>query len=129
MKRRNFIKISSAGLLAGMLTPRHILANMIPSNKIGLQLYSLRNEIKEDLEGSLKKISDIGYKNLEAAGYSDGKFYGMDPTDFKTLVENLGISSLQVAEEVVPNPLDGFHGPSSANPERRLTLQGGTRLP
>jgi sugar phosphate isomerase/epimerase len=91
MKRRNFIKISSAGLLAGMLTPGHILANMIPSNKIGLQLYSLRNEIKEDLEGSLKNISDIGYKNLEAAGYSDGKFYGMDPTDFKTLVEDLGM--------------------------------------
>ncbi len=91
MKRRNFIKISSAGMLAGMLTPRHILANMIPSNKIGLQLYSLRNEIKEDLEGSLKKISDIGYKNLEAAGYSDGKFYGMDPIDFKTLIEDLGM--------------------------------------
>ncbi len=42
---------------------------------------------------------------------------------------NPGFSSLQVAEEVVPNPLDGFHGPTSANPERRLTLQGGTRLP
>lgn len=91
MKRRNFIKVSSAGLLAGMFTPRYILANMIPSNKIGLQLYSLRNEIKEDLEGSLKKISDIGYKNLEAAGYSEGKFYGIDPIDFKTLIEDLGM--------------------------------------
>ncbi len=33
------------------------------------------------------------------------------------------------AEEVVPNPLAGFHGPTTANPERVLTIEGGTRLP
>lgn len=91
MKRRTFIMAGSAGLIAGMLVPKNIFANLIPSKKIGLQLYSLRNEIKEDLEGSLKKLSEIGYRNLEAAGYSDGKFYGLDPIDFKTLVNDLGM--------------------------------------
>jgi len=33
------------------------------------------------------------------------------------------------AEEVLPNPLEGFHGPTLANPERLLTIKGGTRLP
>jgi len=32
-------------------------------------------------------------------------------------------------EEILPNPLDGFHGPTVANPERLLTIKGGTRLP
>ncbi len=91
MKRRTFIKVGGAGFLAGALMPKLALANFLPSKKVGLQLYSLRNEIKEDLPGSLKKISEIGYKNLEAAGYSDGKFYGMAPLEFKSLIKDLGM--------------------------------------
>lgn len=78
-------------MLAGMLLPRHILANIPPLKNIGLQMYSLREEIKSDMEGSLKKISEIGYKTLEAAGYENGKFYGMDPLEFKALVEGFGM--------------------------------------
>ena len=92
MKRRTFIRTTSAGMVAGMLMPTSILANSLPAkHTIGLQLYSLRNEIKDDLPGSLEKISNIGYKNLEAAGYQDGKFYGMNPAVFKSLVEDHGM--------------------------------------
>jgi sugar phosphate isomerase/epimerase len=91
MKRRTFIKASSAGMLAGMFIPGQLIAGLVPSRSIGLQLYSLRNEVGENLEESLKKISEIGYTNLEAAGYRDGKFYGMAPADFKALVENYGM--------------------------------------
>ena len=92
MKRRTFLRTTSAGMIAGMLMPKNIFANLPVNPNIGLQLYSLRNEIKEDLAGSLKKISEIGYKNLEAAGYSDGKFYNMDPAAFKLLVEDYGMT-------------------------------------
>lgn len=40
-----------------------------------------------------------------------------------------GQSTLYIAEEVIPNPLEGFLGPTDANPERVLTIEGGTRLP
>ena len=33
------------------------------------------------------------------------------------------------AEEVNPNPLAGFHGPTDAQPERVLTVSGGDKLP
>lgn len=92
MKRRTFIKSASAGMLAGMFLPRQILANPIPLvNNIGLQMYSLREEIKNDFEGSLQKIAEIGYTRLEAAGYSDGKFYGLEPLAFKESVEKYGM--------------------------------------
>jgi len=91
MKRRTFIKAGSAGMLAGMLIPGQMMANLIPAKEIGLQLYSLRNEVGENLEDSLRKISEIGYTNLEAAGYSDGKFYGMAPAEFKALIEDYGM--------------------------------------
>ena len=39
-----------------------------------------------------------------------------------------GIDGYPVGE-VLPNPFEGFHGPTDANPERVLTIEGGTRLP
>lgn len=94
MKRRAFIRNTSAGLLASMLMPKNMLADWPGKSEIGLQLYSLREPIQGDLAGTLKKIADIGYTNLEAAGYSDGKFYGVEPEDFKTMVEDLGMKLL-----------------------------------
>ena len=39
--------------------------------KIGVQLYSLREQMKEDFEGTLKKVREIGYDCVEFAGYYD----------------------------------------------------------
>jgi sugar phosphate isomerase/epimerase len=54
---------------------------------IGLQLYSLRDSIKKDVPGTIAKVKDMGYKFVEPAGYADGKFYGMEPADFKALCD------------------------------------------
>ena len=67
---------------------------------IGLQLYTIRDAIAADLRGTLKKVSDIGYKYLELAGYADGKFYGMEPAEFKKLVEDLGMVILSSHTQV-----------------------------
>ena len=53
---------------------------------ISVQLYSLREEAKEDFVGVLKKVADIGYKGVEPAG-----FWGLEPTEFKKIVEDLGM--------------------------------------
>ncbi len=62
---------------------------------IGLQLYTLRNQIAEDLPGTIAKVSEIGYKHVELFGYGDRKYFGMPAQDFyKLLIDNgLGISS------------------------------------
>ncbi|MDX1327080.1 MAG: sugar phosphate isomerase/epimerase, partial [Arenibacter sp.] len=49
----------------------------------GLALYTVRNDMKQDAKATLQAVADAGYKNIEAAGYADGKFYGMAPADFK----------------------------------------------
>ncbi|MFW5832036.1 MAG: sugar phosphate isomerase/epimerase family protein [Prolixibacteraceae bacterium] len=61
---------------------------------IGLQLYSVRDAMKEDPEATVAKVGETGYKFVETAGYSDGKFYGMEPTAFKELCENNGMQFL-----------------------------------
>ena len=67
---------------------------------IGIQLYTIRDEMAKDVPGSLKKVSDFGYKYLELAGYKDGKFYGYEPAEFKKLVEGLGMSILSSHTQV-----------------------------
>jgi sugar phosphate isomerase/epimerase len=61
---------------------------------IGIQLWSVRNDMNTDAEATLTALGEMGYGFVEAAGYGDGKFYGMDPVDFKNLVEEKGMKFL-----------------------------------
>lgn len=65
-----------------------------PAKEIGLQLYSVRDVIKDDVKGTVGKIGAMGYKTVEAANYNDGKFYGMEPADFKALCDASGLNFL-----------------------------------
>ena len=61
---------------------------------IGIQLWSVRDSMKTAPEKTLQQLGDIGYGFIEAAGYDNGKFYGMNPADFKNLVESNGMEFL-----------------------------------
>jgi sugar phosphate isomerase/epimerase len=93
MKRRTFIKTTALATAATMLAPKPLKAASGKKN-IGLQLYTLRNPMQQDLPGTLRLIAKTGYSWLEAAGYSDGKFYGFSPRDFKNMVEDLGMKMI-----------------------------------
>ncbi|MDE3740903.1 sugar phosphate isomerase/epimerase [Maribacter sp. D37] len=57
----------------------------------GLALYTVRDAMGEDAKETLKAVADAGYKNIEAAGYADGKFYNMTPMAFKNYVKEIGL--------------------------------------
>lgn len=96
--RREFLKISAAGSLSMMLiNPLAASTDLAGDRKkfgIGLQLYTIRDAMSADVKGSLKKVSDLGYKNLELASYADGKFYGYKPSEFKKIVDDFGMNAL-----------------------------------
>lgn len=89
--RRSFIKKSVAGLAAFSLLPDEVFAFQRKPNPIGLQLYTVRYSLEKDLRGTLEKIARIGYLHLEAAGYNNGRFYGLSPREFSYFVEDLGM--------------------------------------
>ncbi|OAV75377.1 Hydroxypyruvate isomerase [Bacteroidales bacterium Barb7] len=99
--RRHFLKQASL-LLAGGIAAPHLLSSCggspaaavaAGSDKyIGLQLYSLRDMVKESgIQAVLETVAKMGYKNLETAGYDDGKIYGLAPAEFKNIVNDLGM--------------------------------------
>ena len=86
--RRKFIQTSSAAVLGLAIAPYGFKKR----KALGLQLYTVRDQMKEDVKSTLKKLEEIGYTELEAAGYSDGKIYNMAPKDFRTLIDDLGFT-------------------------------------
>ena len=47
------------------------------SMKPGLQVYSVRNQLSEDFEGTMKAVAQVGYQHIEGYGLgTDGRFLG-----------------------------------------------------
>jgi len=57
---------------------------------IGLQLYTLRQVIGKDVKGTIKQLTDWGYKEFETYGYSNGMLFGMTSKEFNDYVKSLG---------------------------------------
>ena len=109
--RRDFLKLTATGTIGAVILSQYACRNAgkpaastdaadLKSLGIGLQLYTIRDAMEKDVPGSLKKVSDIGYKYLELAGYADGKFYGYEPADFKKMVNDLGMEILSSHTQV-----------------------------
>ena len=89
--RRTFLK-NSAVLLAGTaLLSKTTFAASRPAEIVGLQLYSVREDMKKDPIGTLTQLAKMGYKNVEHANYIDRKFYGFTPAEFKKILDDLGL--------------------------------------
>jgi sugar phosphate isomerase/epimerase len=92
MKNKNLLSaIGKTFLVAVILAGSFSFSNAQKEKYIGLQLYSVRADIKKDLTGTIEAVGKMGYKFVEAAGYNDGKFYGMEPEAFKALVNKNGM--------------------------------------
>ena len=101
--RRNFLKVSATSALGALVLSEYSFKAAPVNPKtfgIGLQLYTIRDAMAKDVPGSLKKVSDIGFKYLELASYSNGKFYGYEPAEFKKLVNDLGMEAISSHTQV-----------------------------
>ncbi|MEQ1353593.1 MAG: sugar phosphate isomerase/epimerase, partial [Candidatus Acidiferrum sp.] len=70
MYRRTFIGTSIA---ASLMASRGLWAaeGSRKLDRIGMQLYTVRDLMKSDFEGTLAKVAGIGYNEVEFAGYFD----------------------------------------------------------
>ncbi|NQU88649.1 MAG: sugar phosphate isomerase/epimerase [Mariniphaga sp.] len=81
--------------VTGILATSIFSCQQAPKEKfIGLQLYSVRVDMNEDAKATVAAVGEMGYKFVEAAGYGDGQFYGMQPVEFKDLCEANGLKFL-----------------------------------
>lgn len=102
MKKRSYL------YTAALLTVLLIVSACTQGNAIYIQLYSVRDDIRADYEGTIALVAEMGYTGVEAAGYNDGQFYGMSPADFKKSIEDAGMEVLSshASRSLADNPAE-----------------------
>lgn len=90
--RRVFIKQTGLALAGTTLLSNRLFATSKAAGTItGLQLYSVRDEMKANPLDTLTQLSKMGYKYVEHANYVDRKFYGYSAAEFKKVLDDLGL--------------------------------------
>src|SRR5947209_20452803 len=88
--RRSFLRNTAITLAGTSFLPKQGFFAK-PGHLVGIQLYSVRDDMKKDPSGTLKQLSSMGYQYVEHANYVNRKFYGYTPADFKKLLDDLGL--------------------------------------
>jgi sugar phosphate isomerase/epimerase len=68
-----------------------LLTVSVQSQEIGLQLYSVRNEVKKDLKETLQKVRSMGIKELEG-----GETYGMSIEAYTKMIHAMGFKMVGI---------------------------------
>ncbi|GEM_PF-6854 len=110
--RRDFLRNSglalslalSRGALALPRTARSVSAGDLNLGSIGVQLYSVRAGMQSDLNGTLRRVAHIGYREVEFAG-----LFGHSAAEVRRVMDEAGLAapSMHVAFEKIQ---DGWNG-------------------
>jgi len=93
--RRDFVKASGATLAAACIGERKLAAAPLRL-PVGLQLYSVRNLLPKDFEGTLHQLAGAGYSEVEAAGY-----YDKTAADFGNALQRAGLHCVSTHHSLV----------------------------
>ena len=92
--RRKFIQNASLAILGASLKPSALWSstnNVASKNLIGVQLYSVREDMYKKPMETLTALSKMGFEYVEHANYMNRKFYGWTATEFKKVLDGLGM--------------------------------------
>ncbi len=85
LDRRRFLESAALSAAAACLPATTARANPL-GLPLGLQLYSVRDQLKSNYEGTLKQVSALGFQEVEAAG-----FYDRSPAQVKAAMDAAGL--------------------------------------
>jgi sugar phosphate isomerase/epimerase len=95
MNRRTFLETATTVTAATLLTRMGWAATEHKAQKIGVQLYSVRDAIAKDFDGSLAKVAAAGYKEVELAGFSfdnnEVRYFGKTPQELRAALDHHGL--------------------------------------
>lgn len=101
MKRREFLAATIAAT-AMISRPQSVLALDADNQyrqEIGIQLYTLRKQINDDVDATIKAVADAGYKQVECYGFPNA-----DPMITAARENGLAINSTHFDWDSVVNP-------------------------
>jgi len=109
MNRRTFLESSFAAAAISSLPPESLAAQH-KIERVGVQLYTVRDLMKNDFAGTIAKVAGIGYKEFEFAGYFDHS-----PQDIRAILQKNAVTapschvSYKIVEQHWPETLEAAH--------------------
>lgn len=88
MNRRTFLKTAGTAAAVSLVPTRFLWAAEHKVRPIGLQLYTVRGLMKDDFEGTIAKVAQVGYKEVEFAGY-----FGRSADQVKAVLAKNGLKA------------------------------------
>lgn len=122
--RRHFLHQSSRLAAAGLILPATLAScggdtapASAPENEerdapemasgdlesFGIQLYTLREAMPKDPRGTLRKIADMGYTQIEGYEGDMGIFWGMEAQEYKDYLDELGLTMVATHVNIMDN--------------------------
>jgi len=110
LNRRNFFKTTGALALGSLLPPACLCGANATTEEgtaaaetdsahqtqqdlaVSLQFFTVREQLDQDLQGTLQKISDIGYMNMESAAGAKCHYYGLKLKEFASMLAGMGMT-------------------------------------
>jgi sugar phosphate isomerase/epimerase len=88
MNRRIFLSSSTIAVTGSLLAAGFNEISARTISKVGVQLYTVRDQMKNDLEGTIASIAALGYKEVEFAGY-----YNRTPQQIGEILKKNGLTA------------------------------------
>jgi len=108
--RRDMLRLLAAGIAGGTLMPSlasaasrsdGVIVDSRRIERIGLQLYTLRDQLAKDVEGTIAVVAAVGITELEFAGY-----YNKDAAWWKALLKQHGLTAPSAHMPLPPTDAD-----------------------
>lgn len=114
--RRSFIQ-QTAMAAAGTLILPHLSCVALPqTSKVGLQLYTLRDELPKDPQKVIAQVAAAGYQEVELFGYEKNRFWGLSPQELQQVFKSNGLHAISghydftefLSPEAKPDKLNSY---------------------
>ena len=89
--RRTFLRNAALTIAGTALLKNPLTAATRKGELTGLQLYSVRDDMHKQPFETLQQLSKMGYRYVEHANYVDRKFYGWKASEFRKVLDSLGL--------------------------------------
>lgn len=102
-KKLALIVFLALALTSGFAEPIRLDTAESLKNGLAVQLWSFRNDFKKDVPGTLKRVRELGFTNVELAGT-----YGMTAQKFRTELDKAGLKavSMHIDLKTAQNKID-----------------------
>lgn len=101
--RKSFLKMSGALALGAVPFLKACAPSASRQKSYGIQLYTLRDIIGEDPQGTIRTLAEYGYNQIESYEGPAGIFWNMGHKDFNSFLDDIGIRMVSTHANVFQN--------------------------